>query len=182
MQQSVNATKERTLQMVIMALMVALIFIFSRFLGITTDVVHIGFDFLPVLIVACLYGPLWAAATYMVGDLVCAIGMPFGMINPGLTVIAGIIGLVYGFIFYNRNLSGKQLIIATLIAALVVSGIIKLFGTTLCLAVMYGTPYWPTLISRIPNCIILFAAQAVTIPLIYRYVVRPVSVKYGIHR
>ncbi|MCQ2547071.1 MAG: folate family ECF transporter S component [Clostridia bacterium] len=175
MQQTAKSTKERTLQMVVMALMVALIFIFSRFLGITTDLVHLGFDFLPVMVVACLYGPVWAAVTYMVGDLVCAIGMPFGMINPGLTVIAGIIGLVYGFAFYNRDLSGKKLILASLLASLAVAGVIKLFGTTLCLAVMYGTPYWPTLISRIPNCIILFAAQIITIPLIYRYVVRPVS-------
>ncbi|MCQ2545435.1 MAG: folate family ECF transporter S component [Clostridia bacterium] len=158
-----------------MALMVALIFIFSRFLGITTDVVHLGFDFLPVMVVACLYGPVWAAVTYMVGDLVCAIGMPFGMINPGLTVVAGIIGLVYGFAFYNRNPEGKKLILITVLASLAVAGIIKLFGTTLCLAVMYGTPYWPTLVARIPNCIILFAAQVITIPLIYRYVVRPVS-------
>lgn len=161
--------------MVVMALMVALIFIFSRFLGITTDLIHLGFDFLPVMVVACLYGPAWAAVTYMVGDLVCAIGMPFGMINPGLTIIAGIIGLVYGFAFYNRNLTGKKLILVSLLASLAVAGIIKLFGTTLCLAVMYGTPYWPTLITRIPNCIILFAAQIITIPLIYRYVVRPVS-------
>ena len=175
MQHTVKNTKERTLQLVVMALMVALIFIFSRFLGVTTDVIHLGFDFLPVMVVACLYGPVWAAVTYMVGDLICAIGMPFGMINPGLTVVAGIIGLVYGFAFYNRNLEGKKLILVTILASLAVAGIIKLFGTTLCLAVMYGTPYWPTLVTRIPNCIILFAAQVITIPLIYRYVVRPVS-------
>ena len=95
MQQTMRTGKERTLQIVVMAMMVALIFVFSRFLGINSDVVHLGFDFLPVMVVAYLYGPLWAAVTYMVGDLVCAIGMPLGMINPGLTVIAGIIGLVY---------------------------------------------------------------------------------------
>ena len=161
--------------MVVMALMVAFIFIFSRFLGITADVIHLGFDFLPVMVVACLYGPVWAAVTYMVGDLVCAIGMPFGMINPGLTVIAGIIGLVYGFAFYNRDLKGVKLFVISVLASLAVAGIIKLFGTTLCLAVMYGSPYWPTVVARIPNCIILFAAQIITIPLIYRYVVRPVS-------
>ena len=175
MQSVNNKARERTLMLVIMALMVALIFIFSRFLGITTDVIHLGFDFLPVVLVGCLYGPLWAAVTYMVGDLVCAILMPFGAINPGLTVIAGIIGLVYGFAFYNRDLSGKKLILVTAIASLVVAGIIKLFGTTLCLAVMYGTPYWPTLVSRIPNCVFLFLAQMITIPLIYRYVYVPVS-------
>ena len=175
MESSYNKGRERTLQLVIMAMMVALIFIFSRFLGITTDVLHIGFDFLPVVLIGCLYGPLWAAVTYMVGDLVCAILMPFGAINPGLTVIAGIIGLVYGFIFYNRDLSGKRLFLATLLASLIVAGIIKLFGTSICLAVMYGSPYWPMVISRIPNCAFLFAVQMITIPLIYRYVYKPVS-------
>ena len=173
MQQTMRTGKERTLQIVVMAMMVALIFVFSRFLGINIDVVHLGFDFLPVMVVAYLYGPLWAAVTYMVGDLVCAIGMPLGMINPGLTVIAGIIGLVYGFAFHNRDLSGRKLILVTVIASLAVAGVIKLFGTTLCLAVMYGSPYWAIFVSRIPNCIILFAAQVITIPLVYRYVAVP---------
>ena len=170
-----NKGRERTLQIVIMAMMVALIFIFSRFLGITTDVIHLGFDFLPVVLIGCLYGPVWAAVTYMVGDLVCAMLMPYGVINPGLTVIAGIIGLVYGFAFYGRDLSGKKLIIVTAIASLIVAGVIKLFGTTLCLAVMYGSPYWPMLISRIPNCAFLFAVQMITIPLIYKCVYIPIS-------
>ena len=175
MESSYSKGRERTLQLVIMAMMVALIFIFSRFLGITTDVLHIGFDFLPVVLIGCLYGPLWAAVTYMVGDLVCALLMPFGAINPGLTVIAGLIGLVYGFIFYERDLSGKRLFLATLLASLIVAGIIKLFGTSICLAVMYGSPYWPMVISRIPNCAFLFAVQMITIPLVYRYVYKPVS-------
>ncbi|MCR5034001.1 MAG: folate family ECF transporter S component [Clostridia bacterium] len=170
-----NKGRERTLQIVIMAMMVALIFIFSRFLGITTDVIHLGFDFLPVVLIGCLYGPVWAAVTYMVGDLVCAMLMPYGVINPGLTVIAGIIGLVYGFAFYGRDLKGKNLFIVTAIAALIVAGVIKLFGTSVCLAAMYGTPYWPMVISRIPNCAFLFAAQMITIPIIYRYVYVPVS-------
>ena len=163
--------------MVLMAMMVALIFIFSRFLGINTDVIHIGFDFLPVLVIACLYGPLWAAVTYMVGDLVCATLMPLGAINPGLTAIAGIIGLVYGFAFYGRNLEGKRLALATVLASAAVALVVKLFGTTLCLSVMYGAPYWATFVSRIPNCILLLVIQVVTIPLIYKFVVKPVMTK-----
>ena len=176
---SVNKGRERTLQLVIMAMMVALIFIFSRFLGITTDVIHLGFDFLPVVLIACLYGPVWAAVTYMVGDVVCAMLMPYGVINPGLTVIAGLIGLVYGFAFYGRDFSGenggKKLLLVTAIASLIVAGVIKLFGTSICLALMYGTPYWAMVISRIPNCAFLFAVQMITIPLIYKFVYVPVS-------
>lgn len=175
MEQTIRTGKERTLQLVIMSLMVALIFIFSRFLGINTDIIHIGFDFLPVVVVACLYGPVWAAVTYMVGDLVCAIGMPLGMINPGITVIAGIIGLVYGFAFYKRELDGKKLMMVTFAASLVVAGVIKLFGTTLCLSVAYGSPYWATFIGRIPNCALLLVIQVITIPVVYKYVVKPVK-------
>lgn len=175
MEKNAKPAKNRTLQLVIMALMVALIFIFSRFLGINSDIIHVGFDFLPALVVACLYGPVWAAVTYMIGDLVCAIGMPIGMLNPGITLMAGLIGLTYGIFFYNRNPEGKKLMAVTIAASLVVAGIIKLFGTTACLAFAYGSPYWPTLISRIPTCLILFVIQVITIPLIYRYVVIPVS-------
>ena len=177
MEGSMNKTHERTLQLVITAMMVALIFIFSRFLGINTDVLHLGFDFLPVVVIACLYGPVWACVTAIIGDLVCAIGMPIGMINPGITVMAGLIGLTFGLAFYKRKLSGGKLIAVTAIASLIVSGVIKLFGTTACLAFAYGTPYMATLVARIPNCAVLFAIQVLTIPLIYKFVIVPVSRK-----
>ena len=77
---------------------------------------------------------------------------------------------------YLQSLKQRQdgkLILVTVIASLAVAGVIKLFGTTLCLAVMYGSPYWAIFVSRIPNCIILFAAQVITIPLVYRYVAVP---------
>ena len=160
-----------------MAIMVALFFIFSRFLGINTDLIHLSFDFLPVVVIACLYGPIPAAITAILGDLACAIIMPLGMINPGITAVAGLIGLAYGICFYNRRLEGKWLLISTLIASLITAGILKLFGTTACLAVAYGMPYWPTLISRIPNCIFLFVVQIFLIPIIYRYVIKPVKQK-----
>ena len=168
-------------------MMIALIFIFSRFLGINADIIHIGFDFLPVLVIACFYGPAWAAVVYMIGDLVCAIGMPIGMINPGITVVAGLIGLTYGLVFYSRDSEGnlqipegKSMIIRTVVASLIVAGILKLFATTTCLAFAYGSPYWPMLISRIPNCAIMLAAQIITIPLIIRYVIIPVRNRLGL--
>lgn len=175
MQKTISVHKERTVKLVFTALMIGLIFIFSRFLGINSDIIHIGFDFLPVVVIACLYGPIWAAVSYILGDLICAIGMPIGMLNPGITVVAGIIGLTYGFAFYKRNLNGKKLMVVTVLVSFVVAGIIKLFGTTLCLSAMYGTPYWATLISRIPNCALLFVIQIVTIPLIYKFVIIPIS-------
>lgn len=164
-------TKNNTYVIVIVALMIALEVILNRFAGITTEAIHVGIDFLPIVVVAMLFGPLWAGIAYAIGDLIGALLFPYGAINPGITITLALVGMTYGIVFYRKDLSGKKIIWRSLIASLITAVPIKLFGTTLALALFYGTPYNILLVTRIPNCAIFFVAQMILIPIIYKLVV-----------
>lgn len=151
--------------------MIAMEFILNRFVGITTDTIHVAVDFLPIAVVAMLYGPIWSTAAYAIGDVLGALLFPYGPINPGITLANALIGLAYGLIFYKKDLSGKKIILNTLFASLIAAIPIKLFLTTFFLSIAYGTPYNAFIIARIPTCALLFAAQMILIPIVYRFVV-----------
>ena len=80
--------------------------------------------------------------------------------------------MAYGFVFYKKDLTGKALIIRTVIAAVAVF-LIKLFLTTLCLWPMFGADgtYLAYVVLRLPNCIAILIAQIICIPLVYKLIV-----------
>jgi len=87
----------------IIALLIAMEVILTRFLSIQTPVVRIGFGFLPIVIVAMLYGPVYAGAAAAMADLLGAMLFPIGPYFPGFTFTAFLIGAVYGLFLYKRN-------------------------------------------------------------------------------
>ena len=167
---------ERTVAITVIAAMIALEIILNRFVSINTEAVRIGIDFLPIIIVAMLYGPIWAAAAYAIGDTIGALLFPFGPINPGITLTLAIIGLVYGLFLYGHDLSVRRLVINAIIASFICAVPVKLFLTTFFLSLAYGTPYTVLLISRIPTCTIFLAMQIVLIPLAYKLIVRKLPI------
>ena len=46
--------------------------------------------------------------------------------------------------------------------------LLSLLLNTLWISVLYGSPYWPLLLTRLPQCAILAAVQLVMIPLIVK--------------
>jgi len=165
------ANTSKTTTMTVVALMIALEIILNRFVGITTDTIHVGIDFLPIAAAGMLYGPLWAGMAYAIGDLLGAAIFPYGAVNPMITVTLALAGVTYGLVFYRHDLSGSRIIWRTVIASLIIAIPIKLFLTSLAFSIFYGTPYTAVLVTRIPTCAILLAAQMIIIPMIYKLVV-----------
>ena len=50
--------------------------------------------------------------------------------------------------------------------------VLSLLLNTLWISVLYGSPYGPLLVTRIPQCLILTAAQMIVLPLIARILPR----------
>ena len=97
-----------TYQLVVMAFLVALEIIFTRFLSINLPIARIGFGFLPVAITAIMFGPIWAALCYTVGDLLGMMIFPTGQFFPGFTLSAFITGLLYGILLYKKDITIKR--------------------------------------------------------------------------
>ena len=85
--------KFTTKQLVIIAMLVALNVILSRFLSIAAWNIKIGFAFVPVVFAALYLGPWQAALVGALGDFIGATLFPIAAYFPGFTITAAIVGL-----------------------------------------------------------------------------------------
>ena len=141
-----------------MGLLIALEIVLSRFLSISTPYTKIGFAFVPVAIAGILLGPLGAGIVGALADFLGAVLFPIGAYFPGFTLTAFLMGLCYG-VFLKENQKFWRVLAAVAVHQLVLS----LLLNTLWLSIMNGAPYWPLMLSRVPQCVILFAVQLAVI-------------------
>ena len=164
-------------KLVLISLMIALTLILNRVIP-STPIYHLTVDFIPVFVVAVLFGPFWSAATYAIADTIGSIIMPMGPFNPGITLTLLLIGGLFGIVYYNKETEGKWIWIRSFICAFT-TFLIKLFGTTYFLYIMYGGPngigYWAYVISRIPNCIIFSVLVFVLLPVIQKIIIKKIK-------
>lgn len=167
-----NNRDERTYRLVLVALMITMTLILNRVLP-STPVYHLTVDFIPVFIVAVLFGPIWAAATYAIADTLGSILFPVGPYNPGITLTLLVIGLIFGLVFYKKNLKGTELLVRALLASFL-TFLVKLFATTYFLFIIYGGPngmgYMAYVVARIPNCVTFALLVLFLIPVVQKVI------------
>ncbi len=156
-----------TKDLVIMAVLIAVEIVLSRFLSISAWNTKIGFAFVPVVIAAVLLGPVYAGIVGAVADLLGAVLFPIGAYFPGFTLTAFLTGLVYG-LFLHREQTVPRVIGAVAIN----QGILSLFLNTFWISVLYGSPFKPLLITRLPQTGILTVVQIVVIIVIAKVIPR----------
>ena len=140
--------------LVILSMLTAMEIVLNRFLSINAWNLKIGFSFIPVVVAAMLYGPAGGACVAALGDFLGAILFPIGPYFPGFTFTALLTGIVFG-LFLRR----KQTPLRTVIAVLINQLGLSLLLNTFWISVLYKSPYFPTLLSRIPQCAVLIPVQ-----------------------
>ena len=143
-----------TVQVVTMGLLIALEVILNRFASINLWNLKIGFAFAPVMLAGMLLGPVKAGIVGVVSDLIGSLLFPSGAFFPGFALSAFIRGVLYGAVLYK-----KSTILNVTIAALINQFVISLFVTSLWLSILYGSPYWPLVVSRIVQVVPLFVVE-----------------------
>lgn len=146
-----------------MALLIALEIILTRFLSIETPTLRIGFGFLPVAIMAILYGPWWTGAAGVVGDLVGMMLFPKAAFFPGFTLTAFLTGMIYGLFLYKKPITWKR----TFVAVSSVNVICSLCLDTLWLSMMYGDSFLVLLPMRLVKAAIMIPVATVLIYLVW---------------
>lgn len=149
--------------LIIIGVLTALHIILSRFLSINAWNIKIGLAFLATLMGAYLYGPLGGALVGGLGDFLGALLFPIGAYFPGFTLNCAMTGVVMGLLLY-RSRSFKRILIAVMIDQLVIS----LWITSLWISVLYGSPYWPVVISRLPQIALMLVIETVLTTLVLR--------------
>lgn len=149
MQRNSQRLKTLTLCAVLIAVQVVL----SRFCSINAWNLKIGLGFVPVVIAAALFGPRCGALVGAMSDFLGAVLFPIGPYFPGFTISLGITGVAFGLAVHKKA-NAVKIVLASLFDQLVLSLLLNSYW----ISVLYGSPYWGVLGSRIVQC-------AVTLPL-----------------
>ena len=150
-----GVTRFDTRQVIVIGLMIATEIILTRFLSITTPVLRIGLGFMAIAVVGMLYGPLSAALTGALADILgVSLFSPFAPF-PGFTLTAFLTGAVYGIFLHNR----KGHIIPIVAAVLIVTVVLQLGLDTLWVQIITGTNYFALLPPRVIRTAIMIPVQ-----------------------
>lgn len=151
-------SKINTRTLVTLALLIAMEIVLNRFLSINAWNIKIGFSFVPIALAAMLFGPIAGGIVGAVGDFLGAILFPIGAYFPGFTLTAFCMGVIFGLFFYKQT-SLVKIIVAVAINQL----ILGLLVNSLWISILYASPYFPLLLTRIIQCAILIPIQVIVI-------------------
>ncbi|WP_321388599.1 folate family ECF transporter S component [uncultured Enterococcus sp.] len=149
-----------TRKLTVLALLIAVIVVFTRFFSYETQDLRVSLTFIPEALMAMLFGPFWSGIGSAIADGVGVILFPkTGGYFPGFTLNAFIAGAIYGFFYYKKELTWFRVIMATLLVTIINHFIL----TPLWLSLMYGIDlsiigWW---IPRIIKNVIFFPIQVV---------------------
>ncbi len=127
--------RTNTEKLVITAILIALEVILTRFVGISTPMLRISFGFLPMVIVAMYYGPIWGGGAYALADVLGSLIFPIGAYFPGF---------IYGLFLHKRKVTvgtGLAAVIAVVLG-------INLLVNTFWLTIILGKGYMAMLPAR----------------------------------
>ncbi len=120
--------------------------IFTNFTLSFAPFVKIGFSFLPIVIVAYLYGPVCAAIVSGAGDILSIIlSNPTSFsIMPGITLCYILEGLILGLMLFERKADVARISIAFVLVLV----LCRLPLNTLVLSSIMGMPYLELMLYR----------------------------------
>jgi len=121
----------------------------------------IPLNFLPVAIVAILFGPMCAMIINGLGDILSFIIVPMGYYFPGWTLNAVLIGLMYGIFIYRS----KHFVLNVIICEILIALLIEIPLGTLWLHLTYGKAFWITASAR--GIVTLISAPIETLVIIF---------------
>ena len=156
--------------LVVTAFMIALSVVLSKLVSVNMSFLRIGFGFLPIAILAILYGPYVAAIGYGVADLIGAWLLPTGDFFPGFTVSAVLTGLIFGFVMYGHEITLPRTLLASALVCLVVNLILNTFWLTFII----GKGFKVLLASRAIKEVVAVPVMALLIIAMDKSVVRAV--------
>lgn len=148
-------------KIVVLALLIAIQVILSRFLSINAWNVKIGLGFVPIVIAAILYGPILAGITYALSDILGAILFPIGPYFPGFTVTALMSGILFGLLLHKKQSLGR--ILSTVLINQLVLGLVV---NTFWISLLNGVPFSGLVVTRIVQCIIMLVVEFSVITLL----------------
>ncbi len=134
----------KTKNLALIALLIALNVVLSRFLSFNVWNLKIGFTFVSLIFAAYFTSPVGAAIVGGAGDLIGALMFPIGAYFPGFTLTAVLEGLCFGFLIYKKTSFPK--ICISVIANEIIGGLLM---NTFWISVLYGSDFKVLFVTRL---------------------------------
>ena len=167
-----SAKELKRLRALTLSAMMAALFVAVSFLDIyipgTQNMSRISFAFIAMALTAKLCGPIPAALVGAVGDILQNLLFPKGPLNPGITLCAFLIGLIFGIAFYKEKTGIVRCIIAMCPVSILVETLLK----TYVLKVTFHWRFSEALILRAPGIAVSFVIMIVICYLVFKTVDR----------
>ena len=119
-----------------MGLLIAIMVVLSRILGLEWQFIKISFDFVPKIVMAMMFGPIWTGIGAVIADIIGMMLFAKAAFFPGFTLNAFIGGCIYGYFFYKKEVTWKNAFLCTLANTLLIGFIL----TPIWLAMLYNQP------------------------------------------
>lgn len=126
----------------VMGLLIALSITLSRLFSIETTFLKVNLAFVAQVIMGMLFGPFWTGIGGVLADFVGMALFAKATFFIGFTLNAFIEGAIYGFFFYQKEMTWKRAISATLAVTIV----INLILTPIWLAMLYHVPLFSSVV------------------------------------
>ena len=161
---------KNTRMLVLLAMLVALNIVLTRFLSIEVPTQRVSLHFLPIALSAIFFGPIPAAIAAMVADVVGFALFARGAFPffPGFTLSQFIMGAIYGLVLYQKPINMARVSVAALLVTLIVN----MGFNTLWVSILTGNPFVPMLLFRAPVNVVMFGVQVLMITVSWRYLHR----------
>lgn len=157
--------KVRTL--ILLALLVSLGVILTRFSVMVLPSVRIGFRDVPIILAGILFGPIAGMVTGIAADLIGFLVSSTGGFFYGFTISAALVGLIPGLVFKGEQ-SGKYPFIKIILAVVLVEFGVSLFLNTYWLTVMLGKAFWALLPARVMARLIITPLEVLILTALLR--------------
>lgn len=152
-------------QIAIVAMLMALRFVLSKFSIPLGESNRIGFGFIVVSLMGMLYGPWVTGIASGLFDLLKSfVGSVGGTFFIGFTLSAIAGGVVYGFFLHRQRVNWQHVLGAVVTNTVLVN----LLMTTYWIHLLYGTPFKALFIARIPQNLVMGAVRFMMILLLSR--------------
>ena len=154
-------------KLVVIALLIALNIVLSRFVSIKALNFKISLTFITIVVAAYLYGYFGSIIVAFFGDLVGSLLFPIGPYNPLLSLTAVLSAVVYAY-FFRKEMNKKNIICACFINRFIVSMIIN----TIIISLMYSLSFKATFLTRFYQAIIMFIVEVLILFISSKYIER----------
>lgn len=160
-------------KIILVASLLAMLIVLSRFLSVKTPIMKISFAFLPTMLCAFWLGPKWTILLNVLGDLIGAMLFPTGAFFIGYTLSTAIAAAIYGGLLYRGYFGQKWLTFRAIVATVLVAVIVNMGLNTLWTSITAGQAFWPLLGTRIVKQLIMIPIHVGTFLIAERALRRP---------